>query len=82
MQLHVQYNCTFVVPSLREPIGFHLLIDGVYEVEAVEFMLGQLRAGSVFVDIGANIGVFTAPSQVTARGSRRVNWAFLDLLVP
>src|SRR5437764_1075293 len=62
VQLHAQYNCTFVVPSLREPIGFHLLIDGVYEVEAVEFMLGQLRAGSVFVDIGANIGVFTLPA--------------------
>jgi len=49
VQLHARYNHTFVVPSLREPIGFHLLIDGVYEVEAVEFMLGRLRAGSVFV---------------------------------
>jgi FkbM family methyltransferase len=62
VQIHARYNCTFVIPSLREPIGFHLLIDGVYEVEAVEFVLGRLRTGSVFVDIGANIGVFTLPA--------------------
>jgi hypothetical protein len=26
-----------------------------------------------------NVGVFTAPSQVTVRGNRRVSWAFLGL---
>ena len=62
VQLHTRYGCTFVVPSLCEPIGFHLLVDGIYEVEAVEFVLGRLRAGAVFVDVGANIGVFTLPA--------------------
>ena len=28
VQLHTRYGCTFVVPSLCEPIGFHLLVDG------------------------------------------------------
>ncbi len=68
--LQNRYGCTFVVPSLCEPIGFHLLVDGVYEAEAVQFVLSQLRAGSVFVDVGANIGVFTltAATKIGATG--------------
>jgi len=61
VQLRDKYGCTIVIPSLREPIGFHLLIDGVYEVKSLEFALKRLRAGSVFVDVGANIGVFALP---------------------
>jgi hypothetical protein len=33
---------TFLVPSLREPIGFYLLVDGVYEPKAINFMLEHL----------------------------------------
>lgn len=62
VQLHARDGCTFVVPSLRETIGFHLLIDGVYELDATEFLLSRLRVGSVFIDIGANIGVLTVPA--------------------
>lgn len=53
---------TFLVPSLREPIGFYLLVDGVYELKATNFVLEHLKPGSVFIDIGANIGVFTIPA--------------------
>jgi FkbM family methyltransferase len=53
---------TFRVPSLREPIGFYLLIDGVYEARAVNFVLELLKPGMAFIDIGANIGVFTLPA--------------------
>jgi FkbM family methyltransferase len=48
-----------LLPSLTEPIGFHLLTDGVYEPETLTFMLHYLPPGSTFVDVGANIGVFT-----------------------
>ena len=58
----------FIAPSLMEPVGFYLLIDGVYESELLSFMLGKLQrkagaesAGAVFVDVGANIGSFTIP---------------------
>jgi FkbM family methyltransferase len=54
----------FIAPSLQESVGFHLLIDGVYESELLGFMLGKLQpkaAGAVFVDVGANIGSFTLP---------------------
>lgn len=61
--IHVfdRFNNNFVVPSLIEPIAFHLLIDGVYEPETLEFLLNHLCLGSSFVDVGANIGVFTVP---------------------
>lgn len=48
-----------VIPSLQEPIGFHLLIDGVYEPECVRFLEQHLQPGGSFVDVGANIGVLT-----------------------
>lgn len=51
----------FIAPSLMEPVGFYLLIDGVYEALIIEFILERLRPGAVFVDIGANIGAFTIP---------------------
>jgi len=57
-----RYGCTYVVPALREPIAFHLLLNGVYEVETVELVLSQLRSGSILVDVGANVGVFTMPA--------------------
>lgn len=62
VRIHDRYGCTIVVPSLREPIGFYLLIDGAYEIETLAFLLRQLKEGSVFVDVGANIGAFTLPA--------------------
>jgi len=60
----------FVVPHLGEPVGFHMLVDGRYEPETEDFILKHLCAGDVFVDAGANIGVFTvgAARKVGARG--------------
>jgi FkbM family methyltransferase len=60
----------FVVPHLAEPVGFHLLVDGRYEAETDDFIARRLSAGDVFVDAGANIGVFTvsAARTVGARG--------------
>ncbi|MCI0391796.1 MAG: FkbM family methyltransferase [Acidobacteria bacterium] len=55
-------GATFLVPSLREPIGFYLLVDGVYEVKAIDFALERMKPGSVFIDVGANIGAFAIPA--------------------
>jgi FkbM family methyltransferase len=51
----------FVTPSIQEPVGFYLLINGVYEADALEFILGSLEPGGTFIDVGANIGSFTLP---------------------
>jgi FkbM family methyltransferase len=60
----------FLVPQLAEPVAFHLLIDGAYERETKSFILSRLSDGDVFVDVGANIGVFTvsASKKVGQRG--------------
>ena len=60
----------FLVPSLREPIAFHLFCDGQYERETLGLLLRVLTAGATFVDVGANIGVFTLPAaqRVGSRG--------------
>jgi len=48
----------YLVPSLTEPIGFYLLIDGIYEKSAIDFIIKILPPRGTFLDIGANIGVF------------------------
>src|SRR5207249_3283100 len=60
--VHARYGCTFLVPSLSEPIGFYLLVDGAYEPMTAEFLLSHLTPGATFVDVGANIGVLTIPA--------------------
>ena len=62
VMMQTQRDESFLVPSLAEPIGFHLLVDGVYEPETLAFVLHSLTSGSTFVDVGANIGVFTIPA--------------------
>jgi hypothetical protein len=52
----------FLVPDLREPIALHLFVDGSYEKQTRSFILDRLSTGDVFIDIGANIGVFTVPA--------------------
>jgi FkbM family methyltransferase len=58
-----------VVPNLLEPVGLHLWLDGAYEPEIAKFLWKHITSDAVFVDIGANIGVFTIPM---ARHARRV----------
>ena len=56
--VHSRDGSSFLVPSLTEPIGFYLLVDGVYEPTTAAFLSHALTLGSSFVDVGANIGVF------------------------
>lgn len=49
------------VPSLEEPVAFHLLVNGVYEPLVAQFLAAHLRAGSILIDVGANVGCFAVP---------------------
>jgi len=66
LSLHDNFGFRYEAPHASEPIALHLAIDQTYEPETLELILRHLRSGDVFVDVGANIGVFTLP------GSRRV----------
>jgi FkbM family methyltransferase len=60
--VHGNNDCLFAVPSVSEPVGFHLVVNGVYEADEVAFALRALQPGGVFLDVGANIGTYTVPA--------------------
>lgn len=49
----------FQVPSTREPVAMHLIADGCYESTLCTALQSVLRPGSVFLDVGANVGVLS-----------------------
>src|SRR5205814_2399214 len=65
-----RFGFWYEVPDLREPIAFHLFVNGRYEPQVQDLLLRILRPGDVFIDVGANIGTFTIPlaDRVSARG--------------
>lgn len=54
-------NIKFKIPNLLEPVGYHLFINGEYEVDEINFIKKEIRKNNfkTFLDIGANIGLFT-----------------------
>jgi FkbM family methyltransferase len=64
-----RFGFTYEVSDLREPIAFHLLINGSYEPETQDLLLRVLPAGGVLIDVGANIGTFTIPAAKHVRSS-------------
>jgi FkbM family methyltransferase len=57
-----RFGFAYEVPDLREPIAFHLLINGAYEPDIQDLLLRALPVGGVFIDVGANIGTFAIPA--------------------
>lgn len=49
----------FVVPSLAEPVAFSLFVDGEYEPDTMALIASKLPSNGAFIDIGANVGLFT-----------------------
>ncbi len=49
----------FAVPSMSEPVAQYLIWNGVYEPETAETIQRHLPADGTFVDVGANIGMFS-----------------------
>jgi FkbM family methyltransferase len=57
-----RFGFTYEVPDLREPIAFHVLINGSYEPQIQDLLHRILRPSGIFIDVGANIGTFTIPA--------------------
>lgn len=49
----------FAVPSMKEPVAQYLIWDGVYEWETAEAIRRHLPSNGTFVDVGANVGMFS-----------------------
>lgn len=54
-------NIIYTIPNTLENIGAELLINGVYEFEIVQFLKSKINDGSVYFDVGANIGSLALP---------------------
>jgi FkbM family methyltransferase len=67
-----RHGFRYDVPDWREPVAFDLSIDGVYEQDSLDFVLAHLSPGSVFVDVGANIGTLALPAAARVGDRGRV----------
>ena len=70
--IETQQGDRLIVPSLDEPIAFSSLFDGVYEPEVHAILEEYLPVGGVFLDVGANVGVFTVPASRIVGAAGRV----------
>jgi FkbM family methyltransferase len=72
LPLYDNFGFRYEAPDVSEPIAFHLAIDRTYEPETLSMITQHLRPGDVFVDVGANIGVFTLPAAKCVGDNGRV----------
>lgn len=56
----------------REDIGLVVLMSGGFERAETEFAVEQARPGTVAIDVGANVGMFTVPLALAVGPSGRV----------
>jgi FkbM family methyltransferase len=56
-----KYNCNYLLPNLKEIIGFSIFADGVYEEETIQLIDKLLPKNGCFLDLGANIGAISTP---------------------
>jgi FkbM family methyltransferase len=56
----------------REDIGLVVLMSGAFERAETEFAIDQARPGTVAIDVGANVGMFTVPLALAVGPSGRV----------
>ena len=67
-----RHGFRYRVPSVKEPVAFYLLTDGVYEPDLIRFVRERLHPGDTFLDVGANIGAYTLPCARTVGEKGRV----------
>lgn len=56
-----KFGCSIKVPNIKDNIGFEVFVNGVYEKEAIDFMISEIPQQGTVVDIGANIGTIIVP---------------------
>jgi FkbM family methyltransferase len=62
----------FLVPSLREPVAFGLLVDGDYEPATWQAIAAYLPRNGTFIDVGANLGLFSVKAAAHLRDGGRL----------
>jgi FkbM family methyltransferase len=61
IQIKGKYGCEYTLPNLNENLSFDILLNGIYEPATHDFLMRSIPAGSMVLDIGANIGSVCIP---------------------
>ncbi|MGL4310684.1 MAG: FkbM family methyltransferase [Paracoccaceae bacterium] len=65
-------DCRFRIEGRNNLMEYGLLLHPAYNAEEIDFLSGALREGGVFIDIGANIGLYSLPLARAVGASGRV----------
>lgn len=68
----VRRNGAQIVLNPSDPVISAALTFSVYEKAETKFLCGQFRPGMTFLDIGANVGYYTALASVRLKGEGRI----------
>jgi FkbM family methyltransferase len=61
IDIHGRYNCNYILPNIKENVGFEIYINGQYETDTHELLLSIIPFNGTFLDLGANIGSILIP---------------------
>jgi FkbM family methyltransferase len=56
-----KFSCKYLLPNIRENVGFDIFVNGVYELETILLICRFLPQNGVFLDLGSNIGAILIP---------------------
>lgn len=56
-----KYGCRYLLPNLIENVSREIFINGIYEQDTSDFLVGRSPQNSVFLDLGVNIGAISIP---------------------
>lgn len=56
-----KFDCQYIIPNLKEVIGFELFINGIFEEDFIHLILSKIPNHGTFIDLGANIGSIVVP---------------------
>ena len=59
--LGILHDLKLTVPSMLEPIAYHLAANGEYEPDTRDAVKANLHEGGLFIDVGANVGSICLP---------------------
>jgi FkbM family methyltransferase len=56
-----RFGCNYLLPNLKETVGYEIYINGVYEKEIFELLKEIIPLNGRILDLGANIGSVIIP---------------------
>lgn len=78
-------DCVYKLPNLNEAVAFEIFVNGIYEKHTHEFLVKHIPQGSVYLDLGMNIGSVAIPlltrrPDVRCIGVEAAPWVYEYLL--